>query len=485
MEMKIKTLRIFGIALAAVLGVCAGLALLLPCAPAEAALPADSGSVDTYTTQEYVLAGATLPEAPQASIGYRAYVPKKKKGESVVILVSGWTCGPAWLHYAAACLAGQHGIETWTVKRRMSFYEDRAAWRADLSAFVSAREAQAKTETLTRLRNEANYFKGGDIRALDAVGYGVLLDDMDIIVRAASAKKRPVILGGWSDGVEYVMAYSHRRYADGRRGHERLSGLLFVDENPEWGTHTVQDMRQKQNDKRAQALGAVYERRYPEVTIFEAIGAMAAADKGLFLGSKVQFPAGYGQGPQTDSPFAALFPQRPRMRLANAALLGWLYDGAGTATSAWSWLVTAGSLDDTVTPVDWKDGGHTPLSRLAAIHALPEGVWEWFYPHRIAIEYWDIGIAGFDHAKLRIAPDTKNRLPVFAAVSGFNRHTGAGLPAGIRWWVRHTGIAEEQVTLLKLHHFKHADILLSPDAEEQLWAPFATWLGALSGAPKK
>jgi hypothetical protein len=369
----------------------------------------------------------------------------------------------------------------------MSFYEDRAAWNADLAVLAAGTSgaggasAQAGA-ALARLQNAENYFKGSSINILDSIGYGVLLDDIDSIVREAAAKKRPVILGGWSDGVEYVMAYSHRRYADGKRGHERLRGLLFIDENPEWGTHTAQEMRQKQNDKRALSLRDIYEKRRPEVTIFEALGALAALRRGISLRS----PEGAvsGQGTRVESPFASFFPQRPRQRLTDAALLGWLYDGAGT-TTAWSWLISAGGFDDTQMPVDWRDGGYTPLSRFALMHFLPEGVWEWFYPHRIAIDYWELGIRGFQYDALQIAPDKNNRLPVFAVLSGFNRTPGAGLPPGIRWWVQHTGIAEGEITLLKLHHFKHADILLSPAAEEQLWAPFASWLRSLPGESSK
>jgi hypothetical protein len=132
-----------------------------------------------------------------------------------------------------------------------------------------------------------------------------------------------------------------------------------------------------------------------------------------------------------------------------------------------------------------------PLERLAAIHTLPDGVWEWFYPHRIAVDYWEIGISGFRHEGLRIAPDENNRLPVFAVLSEFNRfpnagtppagsmEKGAGTPPGIRWWIERTGIRQEHITLLKFDHFRHADILLSPRAEEQIYAPLARWLDTL------
>jgi len=487
----------------------AGGMLFSPHTGAGAAANTDFG----YTAREYPLAGG--PSAESVS-GYRAYLPKRKSQSAqsayIVILVSGWTCGPAWLHYAAAWLAGQQGIETWTVKRRMAFYEDRASWRDDLAAIAPSLDtpaparaqkgaaspagARTKAEALARLRDAANYFKGSDPRVLDGIGYGVLLDDLDAVVRAAAAKKRPVILGGWSDGVEYVMAYAQRRYADGKRGHERLRGLLFIDEDPEWGRLSETGMRQELAKKRALAANEIYERRAPAVPIFEALGVLAARGMGLsaassldgasplgFSGEAVPLASG-SNGAREESPFAAFFPQRPQGRFSDAALLGWLYSGSGY-NSGWDWLASAGSFDYSATPIGWRDGGNTPLARLAAIHTLPDGVWEWFYPHRIAVDYWELGLAGFAHEGLRIAPDMNNRLPVFAALSGFNPSSGTGLPAGIRWWVERTGIAREQITLMRFPRFRHADILLAPATEEEVWARFALWLGALSGAPSK
>ncbi|MDR2733787.1 MAG: hypothetical protein LBC99_03970 [Spirochaetota bacterium] len=425
-------------------------ALLVMCA---AAASDQSG----YTTRVHTLAGEPLSVGEQVSVGYRAYIPKKKKNDSIVILVSGWTCGPAWLHYAAACLAGRHGMEVWTVRRRASFFEDRAAWLAD-----RARPQKAE-----------KYFAGSDPRVLDSIGYGIVLDDLDDIVRAAGKRKQPVILGGWSDGVKFVMAYTHRRFADGKRGHERLAGLLFIDENPEWGTRPPEAMRQELGKKRALAEASVYERRLPDVTVFEALGVLAAESMGMPMGFLAGGESSRASTAGKPSPFAALFPQRPRAEMTDAALLGWLYDGAGMGTSAWGWLVSAGGLDG-AQPVGWKNGGNTPIERLAAIHTLPEGVWEWFYPHRIGIDFWEIGLSGFQHEGLRIAPDKNNRLPVFAVLSGFNQ--GAGFPAGIRWWQERTGIQDDQINLLRFNHFRHADVLLAPAAEEEIWAKFAAWV---------
>jgi hypothetical protein len=103
------------------------------------------------------------------------------------------------------------------------------------------------------------------------------------------------------------------------------------------------------------------------------------------------------------------------------------------------------------------------------------------------VDYWELGIEGFRHEGLRIAPDKNNRLPVFIVLSGFNRQQRAGLPAGIRWWLTRTGIQEEQIALHAYNHFRHADILLAPAAEQEIWAKFVAWQQdiASTGAEKR
>jgi len=489
-----KNTRAYGFALAAIAALPAALLLFTGAQAGGAA----AGTQPAYVVRAHILAVKPLSGAEQeASVGYRAYIPAKKKSNAIVILVSGWTCGPAWLHYVAACLAGQHGTEAWTVRRRMAFFENRSAWNADLAAL-----------RLDRLQKIENYFTGSDPRELNNIGYGVLLDDLDAVVREARTsasgsqarkdrsipaaartsasgsqarkdnggkrnKEQPVILGGWSDGAEFVMAYAHRQFADGKRGHERLAGLLLIDENSEWGTHPPDAMRRELAKKRALAEAYIYERRSPAVTVFEAIGAHASAAR---MAARLAASAQDKPPAPAASPFAAFFPQRPRAEMTDAALMGWLYDGAGTGKSAWGWLVSAGGLDNNVQPADWKNGGNTPIERLEMIHAHPDGVWEWFYPHRIGVDFWEIGVSGFQHEGLRIAPDRNNRLPVFAVLSGFNK--GVGVPPGIRWWLERTGIQDDQIALHRYDHFRHADVLLAPAAEEEIWAKFAAWVGA-------
>jgi len=412
-----------------------------------------------YTIETRDWPAQTIAGFPEACNRAKAqvYLPQAGPSRARLVLISGWTCGSAWFHHAGAFLAGQCGIEVWAVDRRATLFEDRAGWKADVQAVVNA-TSNARA-ALARLQNPQNYLVGKNPALLEKIGYGVVLEDLDVVVREAGRDGKPVWLGGWSDGVEFVMAYALKEFTElkgGRtRGHQRLAGLVILDENPEWGLFSVVAQRQKLGLALGQVEREQYERRWPAVTVFEALGT----------------------GGTTASPFAGLFPaaRAARASMTGEALLGWLYDGGGY-DSGWSWLVSAGSFDKATPLTGWAHGEKTHLSRVTAIHGAPGGVWEWFYPHMIAADYWEIGSKGFSHDGLRISPDKNNRLPVFMSFSGFNNVAGSIPPQGIQWWLGLTGITNTR--MLNFPAYRHADILLSASAESNLWRPMAEWIVA-------
>lgn len=387
----------------------------------------------------------------------QVYIPQNGSSAARLVLISGWTCGSAWFHHAAAFLAGQCNLEVWAVDRRAALFENRSAWKADVQAVVN-KTSNARA-ALARLQDPVTYLNGKNHKLLDKIGYGVVLEDLDIVVREAGRDGKAVWLGGWSDGVEFVMAYAQKDFSNTNtgtlRGHERLQGLVFLDENPEWGLFSPVAQRQKLGMALGQAEREVFERRWPAVTVFEALGT----------------------GGTNASPFMSLFPAAcsARSSMTGEALLGWLYDGGGY-DSGWSWLISAGSFDRKRPLTGWADGEKTGMSRVREMHAAPGGVWEWYYPHRIAVEYWEIGSKALYHDGLKIAPDKKNRLPVFMAFSGFNPVVGTDPPPGIRWWFGMTGITNTR--MLTFPGYRHADILLSASAESNLWRPLAEWIAA-------
>jgi hypothetical protein len=410
-----------------------------------------------YTIETRDWPARVMPGFPTECNRARAqvYLPQNTRLAAKLVLVSGWTCGSAWFDAMASYLAGQCGIEVWAVDRRASLFEDRAAWKADAQAVFKA--TSNRNAALARLQNPSSYLIGKNPALLRMIGYPLVLDDLDVIIREAGRDGRPVMLGGWSDGVEFVMAYAQRDFSPSSdktlRGHARLAGLVFLDENPEWGLFSPASQRQKQGLALMQAQNTIFEQRWPAVTIFEAVG----------------------QAGPTESPLSAFFPaaKAARARMTGEALLGWLYDGGGY-DSGWSWLVSAGGFDQARPVTGWESGEQTPIKRLVAMHQAPGGVWEWFYPHAIAADYWDLGARQFLHSGMKISPDQNNRLPVFTAFSGFNHSPGKAPPQGIGWWLGKTGVTN--VSVFKHSSYRHADILLSPKAALDIWKPLAGWM---------
>lgn len=395
-------------------------------------------------------------DAPESGdrVSVNVYSPPAGTAAAVrLILLSGWTCGAAWLHYPAQYLAGL-GIEVWTVNRRATLYENRERFRV-LCAELSSTNAAVRQQAFASLSRPASLSRF-PLAGLARVGLRQVLLDVHRVVRAAGENGRPVSLGGWSDGVEYAMAFALSAFA-GTRGHALLKGLVLVDENAEWGTVPPATMAARARQLAGRIAGGdLYETRHPAVTVFEAAGMLAATNL---------------------SPLAAAF---GRPAGSTASLLGWLYNGPG---SAWSWLFSCGSVRWS-RPLAWTEGGNTPMARILGMHHAPGGVWEWFYPHRILAEYWQLGAKGFDCPELGITPDPACRLPVHAS---FSSMTGVGADGGpgLAWFRRRTGIGAARVTIVRLPDLKHGDILLSPRAEERLWKPLAGWLRHTSGVTNR
>lgn len=435
--------------------------------PVLAALPAACNSAPKQAQPSLVIRewpGPSLngfPErANRISVNiYRKPGQRYSKQSPRVILISGWTCGAGWLHFVARYLSLEQGIEVWTINRRPTLLEDRTTWSAALAA---CRAGKLAPDTLVaRLRN-AHGFAVGDLECLKGFGLRESIHDMHAVVLRAAADGRPLFLGGWSDGVEFVMAYSLTRFAGGRAGHTFLRGMLFIDENPEWG---------RTSPDRMQARAAALQARIKRGDYLER-----------FLRTPQLFESA-ALGGTNRNPLARFFPGQPfgSRPASGRALLGWIFDGGGRR-SPLSWLLSCGRPRRSASGMaDWQSGDTTPMQRVLAMHQAPAGVWEWFYPLRIMVDYWRLGAAGLTARDFPIAPDRTARLPVFAVFSAMNRFSG-NVPAGISWYLQRTGIGSDKVRVLKRFAYKHGDILLSPRAEKTIWLPAARWIRTQSGA---
>lgn len=82
-----------------------------------------------------------------------------------------------------------------------------------------------------------NPFRQEDLRFMADWGFETAAADLDRMIELIGARSgsRNIFLAGHSQGGSFVAAYAGRKRGDGRRGHELLSGLIFLDGGPAAG----------------------------------------------------------------------------------------------------------------------------------------------------------------------------------------------------------------------------------------------------------
>ncbi len=424
-----------------------------------------------------VIPGHHEPHTPAHlnQVGYNRYFPTARHPGAVLVLISGYVSGAGYFDPLARDLAARGDVEVWTINRREALLEESTAIGNDIKSFFTAQTAPEREAIIARLSRPDNYLPAGH-RFLAHWGLDVQIADMKRVIERAKAQKRSVFLGGWSDGVEYVMAYTNTLFHGSRTGSSDLAGLVLLDENPEWGTVgrklSAVDEALRRHTSLAEK-GSHYISYVPSLALNRLAMELARRDPG-------------GR-----SPLAGAFGLTDAMRrrgITNRALLGWLCDasitGHGTRSrSSFGWLVHAGDIaspsDQQTGMFDWKGHGETgensSIGRFAAAAQFPGRVWEVFYPRGVLIDYWRIARCDFNCPKFGIRPNPENRLPVFYLLSGMN-NCGSGVPEGLRWYLGKNGMAFRDVTLLRLYRYAHADIFFADRAREDVFTPLHEWL---------
>lgn len=83
-------------------------------------------------------------------------------------------------------------------------------------------------------------FRQDDLRFMADWGFETAAGDLDRMIGLIGEQSgsKNIFLAGHSQGGGFVAAYAGRKRADGRRGHELLSGLIFLDGGPATGSVT-------------------------------------------------------------------------------------------------------------------------------------------------------------------------------------------------------------------------------------------------------
>lgn len=407
------------------------------------------------------------------------YVRYYRKGASgyrapVLILVSGYASGSGYFHRMAGELTTRGNLEVWAVNRRETLLEDRAALDHDIEIFMG--NAGARPGIIRKMGNAASYLKGGR-ELLRNWGFRTLLGDIHEVVRRAGKQSNRVILGGWSDGVEFVMAYSHYRDEEGNAAARCLRGLVFLDENPEWGQYA-------DNRTGARTRMEHHERLMSRGDLFmEYRPSLALQSLALALARKA---------PHEPSPLAGIFnlPESVQRRgVTNRALTGWLYEWTVTGRPSrsrgpFAWMIRSGDLTDREVPGMYRWKGHretgelTDIARYAGADMGRGRLFELFYPRKLLEDYWRISLCGFNCPAIGIAPSPNIRLPVFYVLTGLNRN-GNAMPSGMKWFMTLNGIQRGDVTFLRRYNYAHSDIFFADRAARDIYDPLYRWVQEL------
>jgi hypothetical protein len=438
-----------------------------------------SGTARAQISAETVtIPGYREPRTPESfnKIQYIRYFRKgaSGKGAPILILLSGYASGSGYFHMMARDLAARGNLKVWAVNRRETLLEDRASLDHDIQAFMD--HAEARPALLRKMNNSGNYLKVGR-EYLRNWGFRTLLGDIHAVVGRARRQTDRVILGGWSDGVEFVMAYAHYRDEKGQRAAADLKGLVFLDENPEWG-------RFADNNTEARKRLDLHERLMTQGSLYmEYRPSLALQSLALALALKA---------PHEPSPLAGAFhlPAAIQQRgITSEALAGWLYEWTVTghpspSRSPFAWMIRAGDLTGRDAPGMYRWKGHretgelTDIARYAGADRGPGRLFELFYPRKLLADYWRISLRGFSCPEIGIAPSPDIRLPVFYVLTGLNNN-GNSMPSGMTWFMAQNGIQREDITILRKYHYAHSDIFFADRASRDIYGPLYRWVQGL------
>jgi hypothetical protein len=454
---------------------CAAIALFNSSANAMPA-PAGSFAIETVT-----IAGSRAPGTPEQfnRVGYNRYAARRNGPAPVLILVSGYISGAGYFDRMARSLAGRGAIEVWTLNRRETFLENRERLHGDIDDFI--RHPRRRSAVLERMNCIDRYLVAGG-RCVAHWGLRVQMEDLRQVVRRAQAISPAVFLGGWSDGGEFLMAYTHFRFDDGRAGYEDLAGLVFLDVDQEWAVYNCDAERigaimRRHTD--ALERGSIFVNRRPSLAVYNLAIELAR------------------RHPEGRSPLTGQFnlPQRIRSRgITNLALAGWLFDqsaGVRGGRGPFSYFIRSGELSGVARgrarrasgPVRWKShqatGEVTDIRSFLAAESAPGRVFEFFYPRRLVHDFWAIARCGFDCPELSVRPNPDNTLPVFNAQTRAHWSPSI-LPPILTWYLGRNGMGASSVTNIHLPCYTHADLFFAADAERELYAPLEGWIARAS-----
>ncbi len=465
----------------------------------------------TLITETKVIKGYNEKSTPDKydRVGYNRYYLKGQSNSRmpILIIVSGYVVDTTWFNRMARDLVARKNVEVWTINRRESLVENRAALDKDINDFMA--HPGKRKQLIRKMNRTSNYLKGKD-EYIRNWGFTVFMNDIKAVVNEAKKLSRNIFLGGWSDGVEYCMIYANYRFTSGF-GSGDLRGLVFLDENPEWGNLSGKEEELKKKIERQIKLmegGHLYMNYYPSLAVHTLAMELAS------------------RAPGGKSPLAEYFklPEAVmKSGITNRGLIGWLYDKDVTnygknVRGGFAYLLRSGDLEvpemqdnngheekseektdgpdkneknpgkekseNTGGLCRWKSfketGEVTDINLMISRYRSTGNYWEYFYPRKVLLDYFQMGLCDFECPGFNVFANKENSLPVYYILTGTN-NVGKGIPSGLKWYLEKSSIKIEQVVFNRLYDYAHGDIYFAENAPAKIYRPLYEWLLKTSG----
>jgi len=436
-----------------------------------------------FNVTKEVIPGFPEPNTPEIlnRVGYYRYYLRGQRNPSILVLVSGYISGAGYFDNMARNLVKRGNVEVWTINRRETFMENRELMRKDIREFL--RYPSRRKAVIARMNDVSRYLRH-DGACMRHWGLQVQMEDIGRVIREARERSSSVFLGGWSDGGEFLMAYTNYKFSDGHFGYQDLAGVVFLDVDPEWAVYSGKTERiERAINRHREAIEK--DRLYVTVSPGLPVYTMAVELARIYPGRK--------------SPLAEYFGV-PRTLLkkgiTNRALGGWLFDYTvsdyeRSRRSPFAYFIRSGDIRVPAQTrrhrrramVDWRShhstGEVTNLDMFLRANSAPGHMFELFYPRKLIQDFWSIAKTGFHCPELNVYHTPENRLPLFNAQTRANYDT-AILPDIVTWYMNRSGIRKE---LVANHHFpsySHADIFFASPADREFFSPLYRWMRAAS-----
>jgi pimeloyl-ACP methyl ester carboxylesterase len=396
--------------------------------------------------------GFAAPGTPAKynKVGVIKVTPGAGKANNVIVFEPGTSAAAAYFVPLAQWIVKTlPGWQVWAIERRESLLEDQSEMRL-------AKEHKA---TATQL---FNYYLGflADSSITDHMpssylslapayakqwGLNVAVNDVRIVLKAASQLGGKVVLGGHSLGGGVVTAYATWDFR-GKPGADGLAGLVYDD----GGSFAA--------ESKADAQTALNTLDATSQTPWLSFGGIGAPFAGIFNDTGALGTLQAPNAPSLGQMFK-LLPEdlKPSVPVTNEAEYGYALN---YKTSPAGLLAAQGHLGTGVSSHTvggyhtWDGAGAlTPITRFATMFGAPEELnaagTEWYFPQRLTDDMAAIGngIANPAQAVLDVHATMGRKLPHSLRMLAFGTALGqAAVPAAARALAKQSGIPASHVT---------------------------------------